>query len=129
MRFLAPLISGCVASVLAASSTAMAQSNAEACVALSWGYLKSQRYEFGAINMCPYAVSISFKTRTGQVVQGDVPPGQGFSTGLTIDSFEAERKSKGWIATVCPAATVPSLRPSDDTWDAVLRGQYDCKAP
>ena len=129
MRFLAWLIAAGVL-LVAVSSAAMAQSsNAEACVALTWGYLKSQRYEYGAINMCPYAVPIAFKTRTGQVIQGQVPPGQGFSSGLSIDSFEAERKTKGWIATVCPAATVPSLQPSDDTWDAVLRGRYECKAP
>jgi hypothetical protein len=124
------LIAGCVALTLVCMPAAMAQqsaSNAEACTRMTWGYLKSQGYEYGAINTCSYPVAIWFKTRGGRTIEATVQPGQGFRTGLTIDTFESERRKTGWIGAVCRAGEVPSLSLSDGTWNAVLNGDYQCQ--
>jgi hypothetical protein len=101
--------------------------NAEDCLHMTWGYLKSQSYEYGAINTCTYPVAVSIMTGTKKMIQQTVQPGQGFRTGLTIQNFEADRKQSGWIATVCKSGDVPSLNVSVSNWDAILKGNYECR--
>jgi hypothetical protein len=126
------LVAGCFASAFIFSSSAMAQKlapNAEECVGMTWGYLKSQGYEYGAVNTCPYPVAIWFKTHRGKMRQDTVQSGQGFRTGLTIDKFESERRKTGWIAAICRVGEAPNLSLSDDTWDAILESKYECRKP
>jgi hypothetical protein len=113
------------------SSAGMAQnsSNAEACLAMTWGYLKSQGYEYGAVNTCPYPVDVSIMTGARKMIQRTVQPSQGFRTGLTIANFESDRQKSGWIATVCKGGEVPSLSVSTGNWDAVLNSNYQCRKP
>ena len=108
------------------SANAQEPPNAEACVAKTWGYLKVQRYEFGAVNTCAYPVSIWFRSRQHDTKRMTVGAGESFGTGLTIAIFEKERSSTGWIVAVCPDGSSPSLTLSDANWDSILNGKYSC---
>jgi hypothetical protein len=129
MRPFKLVFAGFLTSTLICSSAGMAQNspNAEECLHMTWGYLKSQSYEYSAINTCTYPVVVSIMTGTKKMIQKMVPSGQGFRTGLTIDNFEAERKKSGWIATVCKSGDVPSMNVSASNWDAILKGSYECR--
>lgn len=136
MRRFEPLFAVCFTSAFIFSSAGVAQNlpHAEACLQMTWGYLKSQSYEYGAVNTCAYPVAVSFKTGTGKALQATVQAGQGFRSGLTIKNFEADRQKHGWIATVCRAGDVPSisvagLSVSDRAWSTVLKGEYECRKP
>jgi hypothetical protein len=96
---------------------------------MTWGYLKSQRYEYSAINTCAYPVAVSMLTGTNKVIEQTVPAGQALHTGLTIENFEASRKKSGWIAAVCRSGEVPSLNVSAGNWSAILKGNYECRKP
>src|SRR6266545_5480047 len=124
-----PLVASTFVSALILSSAAIAQDSAahvEACLEATWGYLKAQAYEYGAINTCTYPIAVWFKTHTGRTIQATVEPNHRFRTGLTMEKFETERKT-GWIAAVCRVGEVPSAAFADDNWDVILNGKYDCR--
>jgi hypothetical protein len=131
MRSLKLLFAGCFVSTIIFSSDGKAQNppNAEQCLHMTWGYLKSQGYEYSAINTCAYPVDVSFMTGTGKMLQATVQAGQGFRSGLTIKNFEADRSTSGWIGTVCRSGEVPSLNVSASNWKAILKGDYECRKP
>jgi hypothetical protein len=118
------LVSACVP-----AATAQAATNEDACLESTWGYLRAIGYEFGATNTCTYPLLIRFKPRSGPQVEKMVEPGKTFSTGLTIDKFESDRKKSGWVATVCRAGDLPAQEISDGSWDAILDGKYECRKP
>jgi hypothetical protein len=130
MRFFKLIFAGCFASTFIFSSAGMAQNsrNAEECLHMTWGYLKSQGYEYSAINTCAYPVVLSMMTGTKKkMIQQTVQPGQGFRTGLTIKNFESDRQKDGWIAAVCKGGEVASPNVSAGNWDAILKGNYECR--
>jgi hypothetical protein len=131
MRHLKLLFAACVTSTFIFSSAGMAQNspNAEGCLKMTWGYLKSQRYEYSAINTCTFPVAVSMMTGTKKMIQQTVQAGQAMHTGLTIANFEADRKKSGWIAAVCKDGEVPSPDVSAGNWDAILNGNYECRKP
>lgn len=126
------LLAGLFTSALLCSSTCVAQTsgNAEECLNKTWGYLKTQGYEYGAINDCAYPVTVSMMTGTKKSIEQTVPAGQNLHTGLTIDTFEANRRKSGWVATICKSGETPSLSVSvAKNWDSILNGNYECRKP
>jgi hypothetical protein len=126
------LFAGLFTPALLFSSICMAQNspNAEDCLSKTWGYLKSQGYEYSAINACAYPVAVSMMTGTKKLIEQTVQPGQAFRTGLTLENFEASRKKSGWIATVCKSGEAPTLNVSGaNDWSSILKGNYECRKP
>jgi len=132
MRHNQLLSAGLLFSALLLSSASVAQnaSNAENCVDKTWGYLKAQGYQYSAVNLCDYALTVSMMTGAKKLIEQTVPPGESFPTGLTFENFEATRKKSGWIATVCKRGETPSLNVSTAAnWNQILKANYECRKP
>jgi hypothetical protein len=94
----------------------------EACV--TWGFMRSANYAFGAPNMCPYAVETWFLTGDGRAAQGRTEPREIFTTGLVREVFNPP--VIGWFAATCRAGYAPSVSVSRENWDAIREGRYEC---
>ena len=109
----------------AAIKPAMAQTlpHAEDCTEGGWGFLRAVGYEFGAINLCNYQVTVWFMLSEGEVIEDTVQPGSAFRTGIKSERFD---QKKGWIAATCQAGYVPTIKVSQANWDDILKSRYEC---
>jgi hypothetical protein len=129
MQYLKLSIFAALASFFIQTATAQSSPHVEACLERTWGFLKAIEYDFGAINTCAYPVAVWFKRRNGQMVEKTVQPGEIFRTDLSVARFEADRRNSGWVAAVCRAGEVPNPAISEINWQAILKGEYECREP